>query len=117
MENELSIQSLIEQIKEELLSGAKGPGYPIFFIEKVELDIAVSINKQASGGINVSVLEIGGNISKDQGHTIKIVLVPILTREEQRDLLEEDKRLLDGVKRTTMASLRKGENEILGEPE
>jgi hypothetical protein len=117
MSGEISLQTLIDEVKDELLTPTGGPGYPVFFVDKVELEIAVAIKAEGSGGLNISVLELGGGASSEQSHTVTVTLSPILTREEQRALLEEDERMLEGVKRATQAALRKGGSGMVGEPE
>ena len=122
MSQDISLQTLIEKIKDELLAPTDGPGYPVFFVDKVELELQVTVTYEANAGLKVSVLqlggaEIGGSGSDMRGHTIKVTLSPILSREEQRKLLEEDKRMWDGVRRATQAALRKGRAALAGEPE
>jgi hypothetical protein len=116
MADGVSLQKLIQQVKDELLAGA--PAYPLFFIDTVELELAVAITAEGKGSINIQVLELGTGVSNERGHTIKVTMSPILTRDEQRKLLEDDAKMLDGVKRATMAALRKGGSSTLaGEPE
>lgn len=119
---EVSLQALIEKVKDELLTPTGGPGYPIFFVDKVELELQVGVRYEAEAGLKISVLqiggaEIGGAGSRERSHTIKVTLSPILSREEQRALLEQDARLLEGVRRATQAALRKGREALAGEPE
>ncbi len=119
---DISLQALIEKVKDELLAPTGGPGYPIFFVDRVELELQVGVTYEAKAGLKISVLQIGGveaggGGSRERSHTIKVTLSPILSREEQRALLEEDARLLEGVRRATQAALRKGEGKLAGEPE
>jgi hypothetical protein len=116
MANGVSLQRLIEQVKDELLSGA--PAYPLFFIDTIELELAVTITAEGKGGINIQVLELGSGVSSVRGNIIKVTMSPILTRDEQRKLLEKDTRMLEGVERATLAALRKGgETPLVGESE
>jgi hypothetical protein len=126
MAQDISLQMLIEQVKDELLAPTSGPDYPVFFVDRVELELNVAISREANGGLKISVLsfggvEAGGSTSRERGHTIKVSLSPILSREEQRQLLEEDGRLLAGVRRASQAALRKGgqagSGRLAGEPE
>ena len=119
---DISLQMLIEKVKDELLSPTNGPGYPVFFVDKVEFELQVTMTYGAEVGLKVSVLQLGGaeiagSGSDERGHTIKVTLSPILSREEQRKLLEEDGRMWDGVRRATQAALRKGRATLAGEPE
>jgi len=122
MTQDISLQTLIEKVKDELLAPTGGPGYPVFFVDKVELELQVAVTHEKEGGLKISVLQLGsveagGTVTRERGHTIKVTLSPILSREEQRNLLEKDHRMLEGVQRATQAALRKGEPALAGEPE
>lgn len=126
MSRDISLQALIEKVKDELLAPTGGPDYPVFFVDQVELELQVAVSYEASGGLSISVLslgelEAGGGTSREKGHTIKVTLSPILSREEQRQLIQEDQRMLNGVRRATQAALRKGGQAagagLAGEPE
>lgn len=122
MPQDISLQTLIEKVKDELLAPTGGPGYPIFLVDKIELELQVIVTYEVEAGLKVSVLqlggaEVGGSGTDERGHTIKVTLSPILSREEQRKLLEEDQRMWDGVRRATQAALRKGGAALAGEPE
>lgn len=122
MTQDISLQALIEKVKDELLAPAGGPGYPIFFVDKVELELQVAVTYEKEAGLKISVLQLGGveaggSATRERGHSIKVTLSPILSREEQRKLLGEDQRMLEGVQRATQAALRKGEPALAGEPE
>jgi len=116
MEN-LSLQDVISQIKHELLSATHSPEYPLFFVDKLEIEVAISIKAEAKGGVNIQVLELGGDVSKEKCNTITITLSPILSREEQRALIDRDSHLLDGIKRSSAGALRKGDVALEGNPE
>jgi hypothetical protein len=85
----ISLQELINQVKKELLAPTDSPDYPLFFVDKVELELTVDVTRGKSGEIGISVLEVvsgvaGKDASQQHGHTIKVTLAPILTREEIR---------------------------------
>jgi hypothetical protein len=111
---EITLQDLIEKVRNDLITSNIGRGYPLFFIDEIELEIAVSISAEVSGGLSIKVLEIGPEIgsklSSQNSHTITIKLSPILTKDEQRMLINEDPRLLAGIKKASQAALRKGGN-------
>jgi hypothetical protein len=115
---EITLQELIEKVKADLLTTNIGRGYPLFFIDEVDLEVAVSISAEVSGGLSIKVLEIGPEIgsklTNQKTHTVTIKLSPILSREEQRALIDEDPRLLAGIKKATQGALRKGGN--IGKP-
>jgi len=118
----ISLQKLIDQVKKELLAPTHSPDYPLFFVDKVELDLAVAITQGASGEIGISVLDVLSASAKKEssqqyGHTIKITLTPILTDEERRILLDKDGRLRKRIEQITATALIKGDDNLLGSPE
>lgn len=111
MSKGVQLNELIEKVKAELLSGA--PAYPLFFIEKVELEIGITVTTEGKGNLNVQVLELGGGSAQTNGNIVKVTMSPILSLEEQRALLEKDGPMLDGVKRASLKALRKGAGNYL----
>lgn len=114
---DFSLQKLISQIKRELLSDSQSPEYPIFLIEKVELEVAISIKTEGKGGVSIQVVELGAGISKEHCNTVKITLSPILSRDEQLQFIKSDDRLRKGIERASKSALIKGNVELAGEPE
>ncbi len=123
MSQDISLQSLIEKVKDELLAPTGGPGYPVFFVDKVELDLQVAVTYEKTAGLKIEVLQVGGvqaggSMAHEQGQNVKVTLSPILSREEQRELLKADQRMWDGVQRATQSALRKtGDGGMAGEME
>jgi hypothetical protein len=118
---QLTLQQLIEHLKVEILSPIPGPDYPIFFVEKVELEIHVAISYDIDKGVKLNVLDVAGievvdGQTSEKSHTVTLTLTPILSRDEQRELIEHDKRLLAGIEEATQRSLRKLAP-LNGEPE
>lgn len=74
--DEIGLQDLIYQVKRELLAPnaeqrASDPD-PLFFIDQVELEIAVKAVKEGNGNIKLSVLSfaelnIGGSLKRSAG--------------------------------------------------
>lgn len=82
---EIGLQELIEQVRKELLAPSNSPD-PIFFIDRVELELAVKVVKEAQGGVKVTVIGIvegnlGASAGGEQGHIVKVSLSPLLSRE------------------------------------
>jgi len=46
MNRDISLQTLIEKVKDELLAPTGGPGYSIFFVDKVELELQVGVTRE-----------------------------------------------------------------------
>lgn len=83
---EIGLQELVEQVRKELLEPSKSPD-PIFFIDKIELELTVKVVREANGQIKVKVLSfvgagVGGSIGDERGHVVKISLSPLMEREE-----------------------------------
>ena len=112
-----SLQEVIAQIKNDLLAATNSPDYPLFLVDKLEIEVAVNIRAEGASGIKIQVVELGGNISREQCHKVTITLSPILSREEQRTLIDKDKRLFDGIERASAGALRKGDIALEGQPE
>lgn len=125
--DEIGLQDLIYQVKEELLARnpaqkAKDP-YPLFFIDKVELEIAVKVTKSNGGSIKLTVLdfaEIGAerSIDRERGHVVKISLSPLVSREEILMQALQDDRVRQMVKGDSVeAFVKAGKSDMVGEPE
>jgi hypothetical protein len=118
MSNEISLSELIEKVKSDLFTSVQGKEnqgkivYPLFFVEQVELELDVDIAFEASAGIKISIPQLAeGSVSgaqaKTSGHKMKVVLAPILTRDEMRGLIDD--RQMAGIRQAAAVSLRKGE--------
>lgn len=121
MTQEISLQKLIDQVKKELLAPSKSPDYPLLFIDKVELELAVAITQGRGGEIGISVLEtLSGKVQSDSSqrysHTVRLTLTPILSREEIRVLLDRDDRIRKRISEIGPLVLTRGD-ELEGVPE
>lgn len=122
---EIGLQDLIYQIKRELLAPnpaqrAKDPD-PLFFIEKVELEIAVKVQKERGGGFKVSVLSYGefnasASTASERGHVVRVTLAPLLSKDSLLTDLLADPHVAArvGVKQR---ALLKGDVPLTGTPE
>ena len=123
---EIGLQDLIYQVKRELLAPspaqrARDP-YPLFFIDKVELEIAVKVTRAAEGGVKLTVLDFaevsaGRSVDRERGHVVKVSLSPLLSREEILAEALKDERVRQMVQSDSAQALIKGEGELVGEPE
>jgi hypothetical protein len=126
MNEEIGLQELIYQIKNELLAPnqaqrAKDPN-PIFFIDKVELEIAVKVQKEGSAGIKLSVLSFaelnaGASATRERGHVVKVSLSPLLTKEEILEKLFEDPKVRKRIEDRLVVAMAKGAAQLAGAPE
>ena len=124
---EIGLQDLIYQVKNELLAPnpaqkARDP-YPLFFIDKVELEIAVKVTRGRSGNIKLTVLDFAGiggasSVDRERGHVVKVSLSPLLSREAIVAKAMEDERVREMVGRSSAEALVKAdESGMVGEQE
>ncbi len=123
---EIGLQELIFQIKQELLAPnpaqrAKDP-YPLFFIDKVELEIAVNVTKTRNDGIKLTVLNFAEvnadrSIARERGHVVKISLSPLLSRETIQAEVLRDEQTRQKIEQRVAQALVKGDAQLLGERE
>jgi hypothetical protein len=123
---EIGLQDLIYQVKDELLARnpaqkAKDP-YPLFFIDKIDLEIAVNVSQATDGSIKLTVLDFaqigaGKSVQQERGHVVKVSLSPLLSRDAILAKALEDERVWQMVGSGSMQAFVKGETGMVGEPE
>lgn len=125
MAEDIDLNELIEKIKADLFApyaGTEHAGkvvYPIFFVDGIEVELAVNISYETTGGIKISVPQVvefsgGHGVENGRTHTMKIKLSPILTREELRAGLDD--RTMAGIRKASQITLRRGSS-LAGEEE
>jgi len=82
-DNFIGLAELIEQVKRELLLPDldQKTDIPLLSVDEVELELQVTVKKEAKGGIKIYVLEVGGSGSRDDVQKVKVKLSPILNKE------------------------------------
>ena len=87
-DNSIGLAELIEQVKRELLSTAPGQtkDAPVLFVNSVELELQVTVKREGKGGVKVNVVsvggaELGGTVSRDDVHKVKVTLSPLFDKE------------------------------------
>lgn len=124
--NEIGLQDLIYQVKRELLAPnpaqrAKDP-YPLFSIDKIELEVSVNISRVDSSGVRFTILDFletstSHSAELRRGHVVRVSLSPLLPREEMLLEVRGDTKLNKALIEQSGALL-KGETEtVKGEPE
>jgi hypothetical protein len=117
MTDDIDLNDLIDQLKSDLFapyahtSQTGKQVYPIFFVDGVEVELAVNISYEAGVGLKISVPQVAelagsGGAERGRSHTMKIKLSPILTREELRAGLDE--QTLKGIQTASQMALRRG---------
>lgn len=124
--DEIGLQELIYQIKRELLAPnpaqrAKDPD-PLFFIDKVELEIAVKVTKDGNAGVKLSVLSFaelsaGASVTRERGHVVKVSLSPLLLRESVLADLLQDPETGERIRTKQQTALLRGDVPLAGTPE
>lgn len=115
---EIGLQELIDQVKQELLAPNKDPN-PLFFIDKIELEMAVKVTKEADGNIKISVLNFfeggaGGSLTRERGHVVKVSISPLLERDEIVKKFKDDPHTHEAIKRASQKAFTK-ESGMAGE--
>src|SRR6476661_2314215 len=105
---EIGLQELIYQIKRELLvppavKTGDDPA-PLFFVDKVDLEINIKVTKTAETGIKISVLgfaeaNMGGDLGGERGTVVKVSLSPLIPRDELIAQALQDPQLKEIVQR------------------
>lgn len=87
-DSKIGLAELVAQVKEELLSVAPGENTdaPMLFVESVELEIQVTVNREANGGVNIDVFSFGGveagaGVSREDVHTVTVTLSSLFDKE------------------------------------
>ena len=118
-----TLQNLIKQLRTDLSAPVSKHEVPIFWVEQAEIEIQVDIEYKGHGKFLLSVLpfipnlgvEGGGEVGKKHGHTVKITLQPIISREKMMEHLGEKNLLSKIVEQTEKELLKEGN--VAGEPE
>jgi hypothetical protein len=93
----IGLADFIEQIKKELMrpeASVKDGRDPVklLIVEEAELQIQLGVTREAQGGLNVQVIQLGAKGSSSDVHTVKVRLQPLLTHDERVALLKVDPR-------------------------
>jgi hypothetical protein len=95
MSQSIGLADLIQQVKQDLLSTVPGKSAdaPILFVESVELELKVAVRQEGKGGIKIDVLsigggEVGGAVSQDKTHTVKVKLSPLFDKARLMEFYE-----------------------------
>lgn len=80
----LGLAEVIAKVKQDLLDPQflASDSTPLFFVDQVEIELAVKISKDAKAGLQIYVLEMGGEVAKENTQTVTITLSSILSKEE-----------------------------------
>ena len=94
MADSIGLADFLYRIKQELMQadpdGAELPR--LLMIEDVEVEIQVGVTREASGGIDVQVVKLGGGAKREDTHTVRVKLQPILSHDQRLAELRRDPR-------------------------
>ncbi|BAZ12526.1 hypothetical protein NIES4071_43570 [Calothrix sp. NIES-4071] len=123
-DNRVELAELIEQVKKELLSTypSDKSNTPFLSVDSIELELQVTVKKEAKGGVKINVLQFGGGElsgggSRDDVQKVRVTLSPLLKKEQllsiyQKNNPEQWQQFL----KTSVEALTKGsEQNIVGE--
>ncbi|NNJ09911.1 hypothetical protein EKD04_006185 [Chloroflexales bacterium ZM16-3] len=123
---EIGLDEVINQVKRELLTPnpaakANDP-YPLFMIDKIELEIATRISVSADGSIKFSVIGgaeagVGVSRSEERSHVVRVSLSPVLTREELVAEVLKDEKVRQMVSVDSQHAFVRHDNSLGGEAE
>src|SRR5437016_4992713 len=108
---DVGLKELIEQVKQELTAPNKDPN-PVFFVDKIELELAVKVTKEANGSIKIAILNFfeaggGGSLGSERGNTVRVSISPLLGRDEIIQTLIADKKVHDTVLQKSVQTFTK----------
>lgn len=89
----IGLAELIHLVKQELLSPAslQDDPIPLFAVEEIELEVAISVSREGEAGLNLQVLSLGGGVSRQDAQIVRVILKPLRNREELiADLRQRD---------------------------
>lgn len=128
--NAIGLAELVEQVKQELLSAAPSKdNVPILFVDSVELQLQVTVKREGQGKIQgkikVNVIsvggaeggaEIGGGISRDDVHQVKITLSPLFDKSKLVEFYQTlHPNQVPSMVKDSLDGILKGSEENLGE--
>jgi len=80
----LGIYEVIQQLKKEFEELEKPTASKYRFdIKEVEIELSVAVKRKGKAGINVWIVEVGGEYSSEEIHKIKLKLEPYVDLEEE----------------------------------
>jgi hypothetical protein len=94
----IGLAELIYRVKQELLSPSKlrEDPVPLFAVEEIELEVAITVSREGEAGLNLQVLSLGAGLSRADAQTVRVTLKPLRNRDEMiHDLRQRDPQLFE----------------------
>jgi len=105
--NEIKLNELIEQVKQELMNPPIDD-CRLFVVGKIELELGVAITRSANGKIDLKVVAVGGDTGSERVQRVTVTLEPLVSADDMRVLY---KRLHPESISTIAQTLMRGEEE------
>jgi hypothetical protein len=108
----IGLTELIYQVKRELLSpeNRRRDPVPLFAVDEIELEVAVTVSREGQAGINIQVFSVGGGASREDVQTVRVKLKPLRSREELiADLQQRDPQLFATMTEESLSLLKGGQ--------
>ena len=111
VKQELVAASLLSKVSQSNNSNLQPTDIPLFAYGDIELELQVTVKKDAKAGLKISVLEFGGGASRDDVQKIKVKLEPLFTKVQLLEILgEQNPKLLEYIKKNAFYASTKGAN-------
>ena len=110
--NPIGLAELSYQMKQELLSPESrwNDPVPLFVVDEIELELAVTVSREGQAGINIQVFSVGGGTSRQDAQTVRVKLKPLRSREELiADLQKRDPNLFATMTEESLTLLKGGQ--------
>jgi hypothetical protein len=91
----IGLDELITKVKQDLLSVTPEKELPMLFVDSVELELKVTVKGEGEGKVKIDVIpwiagaELGGKVSRDDVHTIKVKLSPLFDKAQLLEWYED----------------------------
>lgn len=108
----IGLTELIYQVKRELLSAEsrQNDPVPLFAVDEIELELAVTVSREGQAGINIQVLNVGGGATREDAQTVRVTLKPLRSREELiADLKARDPDVFNTMTEESLTLLKGGQ--------
>jgi hypothetical protein len=89
----IGLSELIDQVKADLLTPPKEQSPSFLYVESIELELQVAVQRDAKAGVKVDVVaigggEVGGGLGQSEIQKVKVKLSPLYTKEEMKQYFE-----------------------------
>ncbi len=108
--NPIGLTELIYKVKQDLYSKERysDDPVPLFAVEEVQLELAVSVTRELDGGINIQVLSLGRVTANEKAQTVRVTLKPLLSKEEiVADLRQKRPELFEQIREESQKTMVK----------